>query len=227
MGACHSQNEVRIKNKKNFSEGEKIYLQCKSCREKLSNYIKALETKEKNSREKAKDLLRKKQRDRAKLYLKQCKKYKEQIKIAEGKLDMMDDQIINIENLYNTKDVMKAIKQGNETLQKVQKDINIEDLEKIKDDLEDLKEKDKEVGEFFKDKVNEDEADCEEELNNLEKEMQNNNKNVNDKNKSENINTKNNVNLPNLPSVPNTKITDNRVQIQQNYAQNKKQIISN
>ena len=207
MGTCDSRNNK--KNLKNMSEGERIYLQCKECREKLSKYVSDLEAKEKNSREKAKDLLRKKQRDRAKFYLKQGKLYKEQARIAQGKLDIMENQVINIENAKNAKETLDALKKGNEALQKLQKEIKLEDLDKIKDDIEDLKEKDKEIGDYLKERGLENEAECEEELNQLTKEIQGVN------------NNNNNINLPN---VPNTQINaNNQVKVPQNNIINQNQ----
>lgn len=69
MGTCNSPNA----KKEVLLENESTLLHCKQTREKLSKYIKDLETKETNAREKAKNLLCLKQRDRAKLYLKQSK----------------------------------------------------------------------------------------------------------------------------------------------------------
>ena len=135
MGAC---NSVSAK-KEVLSENEATLMHCKQTREKLSKYIKDLETRENNAREKAKNLLRSKQRDRAKLYLKQCKIYKDKAKIAEGKLDMIDEQIINIENAKTAKDTLNALNQGKEALHNLQNDVKIEELDKIKEDFEDLK----------------------------------------------------------------------------------------
>ena len=63
MGACNSVNA----KKEVLSENEATLMHCQQTREKLSKYIKVLETKENNAREKAKSLLRQKQRERAKL----------------------------------------------------------------------------------------------------------------------------------------------------------------
>lgn len=205
MGACDSVNFKHNKNNLPISQNEKILLQCKESREKLAQYIKALETKEKESREKAKDLIRQKQKDRAKLYLRQCKLYKTQSKISEGKLDLLDEQIMNLENTTLTVDILNALREGNIALQNLQKEVKIEDLEKAKDDMEYLKEKDKEIGEFFKERGIENEADCEEEFNQLEKEV----KEVQNDNKI------------NLPSVPNTQLNENKNQIQPNLNMNK------
>ena len=97
---CESANEKRHQVRNNqtknimLTETEKAILECKSCRDKISKYIRNLEQKEIKSREKAKELLRKKQRERAKLYLKQCKLFNEQSKVAEGQLQMIMNKLL-------------------------------------------------------------------------------------------------------------------------------------
>ena len=66
-------NNLQINNQRKnvtLSETENVIIQCKTCRDKIKKYIRGLEQKEIKSKEKAKELLRRKQRDRAKLYLK-------------------------------------------------------------------------------------------------------------------------------------------------------------
>ena len=209
MGACHSLNSKRGKIPMQ-SQDEMALQQCKAYEQKLSNYVKDLETKEKNAKDKAKVLIRQKQKDRAKFYLKQCKFYRQQAKIAQGKLDMVEDQIINLENAKTRNETYTALVEGKEALQKLQKEINIEELEKVKEDFDNLKEKDKEMGDFLKERGLENEAECEEEINKLTKEIQ-----------SEKTN-----NLVNLPNVPNTQInTNQRANLPQNIALNQKKVI--
>ena len=210
MGACDSLNSNRANQVPAQSQEQIILQQCKQYEEKLSNYVKDLETKENNAKEKAKDLIRKKQRDRAKFYLKQSRLYKQQAKIAQGKLDMVENQIINIENAKTSKDTLNALREGNEALKQLQKEVNIEELEKIKEDMDELKEKDKEMGDYLKERGLENEDEYEEELNKLSNEIQGENK----------------QNIPNLPNVPNTKINSNQIEnLPQNNAINQKQIV--
>ena len=209
---CESANENRYqkvlnKNKNvSLTNTEQAILQCKQCRDKIKAYIRNLEKKENKSKEKAKELLRNKQKDRAKLYLKQCKLFREQSKVADGQLDMINQQISNIESTCNMSECMSCLQQGNTVLKQLQKEVNIEHWEDIRDDLEELKERDREIGEFFKERgIDEEEyeAECEDELNKLLFEIQGTN---------------------DLPNVPKTKITEDKQPIKQNKV--KKKIIA-
>ena len=209
MGQTCESKSNKIAAKKN---NEYIVLdQCRATRDKLEKYIQNLELKEKMTKEKVKECLRKKQRDRAKFYLKGCKAYQQRIKIAEGKLSMIEDQIMNIENAHNHKDTIMALQQGNMALKQIQKEVTIEDLENVKEQMDELKDNDREIGDFLKEKLEEDEAGCEDELEQLVKEVQdekNNNKNVNQNNNN------NNIKLPNVPnSNINTGVVNNNNKI--------------
>ena len=77
--------------------------------------------------------------------------------------------------------------------------------------MDELKDNDREIGDFLKEKLEEDEAGCEDELEQLVKEVQdekNNNKNVNQNNNN------NNIKLPNVPnSNINTGVVNNNNKI--------------
>ena len=180
---CESSNEKRhLKNSAQktvvqLSPTERAILDCKSCRDKIKRYIKNLEQKEQRSKLKVKELLRLKQRDRAKLYLKQSKLFSEQTKIADGQLDMINQQIANIESTSNMNECAEVLNRGNAVLKQLQNEVNIEHWENIKDDLDELKERDREIGDFFKEKgIDEEELEtqCDDEINKLLAEIQGN-----------------------------------------------------
>ena len=135
---CESSNEKRhLKNSAQktvvqLSPTERAILDCKSCRDKIKRYIKNLEQKEQRSKLKVKELLRLKQRDRAKLYLKQSKLFSEQTKIADGQLDMINQQIANIESTSNMNECAEVLNKGNEVLKQLQSEVNIEHWDNIK-----------------------------------------------------------------------------------------------
>ena len=52
--------------------------------------------------------------------------YQEQIKSAESQLTMLEEQISNIEQATIERDIMKVIERGNEVLNNLQKECNIE-----------------------------------------------------------------------------------------------------
>ena len=149
-------------------EKEKAILDCKLARDKIKTYIKRLERNANLKKEKAKESLRAKNKDRAKYNLKLSKMYQEQIKTADSQLTMLEEQISNIEQTTTQRDAMKVLEKGNEVLKNLQKECNIEKWEKISDDMNDLKEQQDEINQFFRDRSMDDvDDDVEEEMNKL------------------------------------------------------------
>ena len=179
---CESANENRHLRNSNhnqvqLSQTEKAILDCKSCRDKIKRYIKSLEQKSENSMTKVRELLQKKQRDRAKFYLKQSKLFSEQTKVADGQLEMINQQISNIESTTNMAECAAVLTNGNKVLKQLQNEVNIEHWENIRDDLDELKERDDEIKEFFKEKgIEQEELDeqCDDEINKLLEEIHGN-----------------------------------------------------
>ena len=179
---CESANENRHlrnsnRNQVQLSQTEKAILDCKSCRDKIKRYIKSLEQKSENSMNKVRELLQKKQRERAKFYLKQSKLFSEQTKVADGQLEMINQQISNIESTTNMNECAAVLSNGNKVLKQLQNEVNIEHWENIRDDLEELKERDDEIKEFFKEKgIEQEELDeqCDDEINKLLEEIHGN-----------------------------------------------------
>ena len=195
MGVCNSdgkERKVRERKPVTLNETETAILQCKTCRDKIKQYIKKLEKRQKDCREKAKQLLISKERDRAKIYLRQSKLHQEQIKISDGQLEMVENQIKQIESAQNLQECQAVLKQGNEVLKNLQNTIKIEEWEKIKDDMDELKEKDQEISNYLKEYgINEAEYDDQvnSDLDKLIKEIEGGNK-------------------IDLPNVPKDKITE-------------------
>ena len=202
MGVCFSnQGERKVRQKKTIqlNETENAILECKKCRDNINQYIKRLSQKQTKSREKAKELVRSNQKDRAKIYLRMAKLHGEQIKVSEGQLEMVQNQISQIESSQNLQKIMNCLKQGNDVLKNMQNSIKIEEWEKVKDDLDELKEKDKEISDYFKE-YGIDEAQCDEEVNNeldkLLNEIQGGNK-------------------VDLPSVPKEEVSEDKDKVKQ------------
>ena len=167
MGNLLNKNQKEEK----ITAEESTILQCKISRDNIKNYIKRLEKNSNIKREKAKEALKEKKKDRAKYNLKLSKMYKEQIKTAESQLTLLEEQINNIESAISQKEALKILEKGNEVLKNLQKECNIEKWEKISDD-NDLKEQQNEINQFFKDRNLDDiDDDIENEMNKL---MENN-----------------------------------------------------
>ena len=165
MGSlCDNKSKGQVNNE------EKSIEECKYTRDNIKSYIKRLERNEILKREKAKEALKLKNKDRAKYNLKLSKMYQEQIKTADSQLIMLEEQINNLYYPINQKDVMKVLEKGNEVLKNLQKECNIEKWEKISDDMNDLKEQQDEINQFFRNRSMDDvDDDVEKEMNNLMK----------------------------------------------------------
>ena len=165
LGSLCKKSQTQLINKE-----EKILLECKMTRDNIKSYIKRLEKNANSKREKAKEALKLKNKDRAKYNLKLSKMYQEQIKTADSQLIMLEEQINNLYYPINQKDVMKVLEKGNEVLKNLQKECNIEKWEKISDDMNDLKEQQDEINQFFRNRSMDDvDDDVEKEMNNLMK----------------------------------------------------------
>ena len=151
-----------------INKEERALLDCKICRDKIKKYIKSLEKNAALKREKAKEALKNKNKDRAKLNLRQSKMYAEQVKTAEGQLEMIETQIIQIETAQSQKEAIQVLKQGNEALKKLQSEVNAEKFQEIADDMEELKEQQNELTEFFKSRgIEENDEELDDELDKL------------------------------------------------------------
>ena len=146
---------------------EQAILKCKICRDNIKKYIKKLENDSKVKKQKAKEALQQKNRERARMNLRMEKMYQEQIKTAYRQLEMIDNQITQIESAQAQKDVMTVLQEGNAVLKKLQDEVNVDKFREISDDMEEIKEKNDEISEFFKERGIDEEESVNEELDKL------------------------------------------------------------
>lgn len=182
MGICTSANDSKEDKPKakqsikvnQLSQEDKAMIECKQCRDKIKSYIRSGEKMVQKKKEKAKELLRNKDKERARLYLKQSKFYADKIKVYDGQLDMIETQISNLQTTMQMAEYQKILIQGNEVLKELQKEVNVEKWQQIGDDLNELKEHDKELTDYFKQhNQNEDEFDnaVEDEIKKMENDL--------------------------------------------------------
>ena len=131
---------------------DQAILKCKMCRDNIKRYIKRLENDANLKKQKAKEALQAKNKDRARLNLRMEKMYREQIKTADSQLEMIETQINQIESAQSQKDVMTVLQEGNAVLKKLQEEVNVDKYKDISDDMEEIKAKNDEITEFFKDR---------------------------------------------------------------------------
>jgi charged multivesicular body protein 6 len=156
MGICgSSQNKNKEENRvakvsEMKNDYEKTIMDCKITRDKIKSYIKKLERNEVTKKEKAKEALRGKNKEKAKLLLKQAKMYREQSHGSLSQLNMLEEQIVVIETAKQQSEALKVLQNGNKILKKLNEEVNIEKWEKVTEDLNELKIQQEEIGEFFK-----------------------------------------------------------------------------
>ena len=150
-----------------INANEQAILKLKVVRDDIKRYIKKLENNAKTKREKAKEALQSKNKDRAKLNLRMEKMFQEQVKTAYGQLEMIETQINQIEAAQSQKDVMTVLQEGNAALKKLQDEVNVDKLQEISDDMEELKAKNDEITEFFKERGIDEEESVNDELDKL------------------------------------------------------------
>ena len=150
-----------------INANEQAILKLKVVRDDIKRYIKKLENNAKTKREKAKEALQSKNKDRAKLNLRMEKMFQEQVKTAYGQLEMIETQINQIEAAQSQKDVMTVLQEGNAALKKLQEEVNVDKLQEISDDMEELKAKNDEITEFFKERGIDEEESVNDELDKL------------------------------------------------------------
>jgi len=133
-----------------LSAEDKAILDCKQSRDKIKAYIKRLEVNETSKKELAKEYLKKKEKDKAKYYLSQCKMYKMQRENSENQLAMIEEQINRLDSAKTQKEVFSVLEKTNKVLKDLQQEVNLEKLEKINEDLNDIKANNEEITNYFK-----------------------------------------------------------------------------
>jgi charged multivesicular body protein 6 len=181
---------------------ESAIMDCKLTRDKIKSYIKYLTRNEKKRKEKAKESLKNKDKERAKMFLMQAKMYREQADSAQGQLNLIEDQIMQIETSRIQKEAITVLEQGNKILSDLHKEVNVEKLEEIADDMNEYKQVQEEIGNFLKGRSidqNEYEESVDKELetmmkqesNSIESQLPSTNQEIREKNKKE-VETENN-----------------------------------
>ena len=95
----------------------------------------------------------------------------ENMKQIEGNIVMMEEQKMMLDNTLAMKDVMSAIKAGNEAIKCPSKGFSIEEFEENNEDMENMKEED--LNQFFKEYGDEDDDKAAEVLEELAEKMEN------------------------------------------------------
>ncbi|KAI5958952.1 VPS20 [Candida pseudojiufengensis] len=124
---------------------DKAIFQLKQQRDKIKQYQKKLNHISNKQTELAKIAISKKQYDKAKIYLRFKKKQESMILTTFQQLDNLENLIGTIEFKLIEKDVIYGLEQGNLILKNLNKELNVDKIDKIMDDLADEKMKEEEI----------------------------------------------------------------------------------
>jgi hypothetical protein len=121
--------------------------------------------------EEAKAKLKAGDKNGAKKLLVKRKRHLEQIKNYEGALSMMEQQKMMLESADAMGKMYGTLSNATSALKDIQKDMDVEKLEKMREDMEDIKDTQNEMKEFFAEYANEDMEGIEDDLKELEDEI--------------------------------------------------------
>ncbi|XP_076029950.1 charged multivesicular body protein 6-A-like [Oratosquilla oratoria] len=147
------------------TEQDKAVLQLKTTRDKIRQYQKRNEGTLEKDRQLAKKLLTDGKKDRAKLLLRKKKFIEQQLNNTDNQLENIEKMIQDIEFAQIEIQVVDSLKEGNESLKKINEMMNIEDVERILDETQEAVEKQREIDELLSGALTaEDEGEVEDEL---------------------------------------------------------------
>lgn len=119
---------------------------------------------------KAKENLKRGNRDYVKRLLSKKRKLVKQIRNIENAVAILENHKLLIENAFLKKDVIEIIKKGNDIMKDIYKDNNVNKIEDIKNEVEEIKDEINEIDEIFEEN-NEDDEIIEDEIKQMESDI--------------------------------------------------------
>ncbi|KAJ7125696.1 Snf7 family [Mycena crocata] len=150
---------------------DRAILDLKLQRDKLKQYQKKIQVVLEREHAIAKAHLGTGQKDRAVIALRR-RKYQQSLLVkTDGQLETLEELVSTIEFSLVEVSVLHGLKQGNEVLKEIHKEMNIETVEKLMDETQEAREYQREIGEILANNLTADEEDAvQDELRQLEAE---------------------------------------------------------
>ena len=155
-----------------IKEEDKAIAQLKITRDKIKAYQRKLEGNIKSCKEAVKSCIQNKKKDQALLSLRKQKYLEKTYESTHGELLNIESLILNVENAQMQAQVVQALAKGNEILTKMNKELNIEDVEKLMADTDEAIEYQNQIGQILSKQGVPESEDLLDELDNLEVEQE-------------------------------------------------------
>ncbi|KAJ7103644.1 Snf7 family [Mycena belliarum] len=152
MGANHSVPKI--------TPQDRAILDLKLQRDKLKQYQKKIQVVLEREHEIAKTHLATGQKERAVTALRRRKYQQSLLLKTDGQLETLEELVSTIEFSLVEVSVLHGLKQGNEVLKEIHKEMNIETVEKLLDETQEAREYQREIGELLANNLTADEEDA-------------------------------------------------------------------
>ncbi|KAJ7900227.1 Snf7 family [Mycena olivaceomarginata] len=163
MGATQSTPKITAQ--------DRAILDLKLQRDKLKQYQKKIQVVLEREHVIAKTHLAAGNKDRAVIALRRRKYQQSLLLKTDGQLETLEELVSTIEFSLVEVSVLHGLKQGNEVLKEIHKEMNIESVEKLMDETQEAREYQREIGELLANNLTADEEDAvQEELRQLQAE---------------------------------------------------------
>ncbi|KAJ6509422.1 Snf7 family [Mycena vitilis] len=152
MGATQSTPKITAQ--------DRAILDLKLQRDKLKQYQKKIQVVLNREHAIAKAHLATGQKDRAVIALRRRKYQQSLLLKTDGQLETLEELVSTIEFSLVEVSVLHGLKQGNEVLKEIHKEMNIESVEKLMDETQEAREYQREIGELLANNLTADEEDA-------------------------------------------------------------------
>ena len=146
MGNLFHKSKRSTQETSRIQENDRAVAELKITRDKLRAYQKKLESNINNLKQAINECIHQKKRDQAMLALRKQKFLEKNLSGTHGQLLNIDSLIMNVENSQIQQQVVKALQQGNNILKQINKELTVEDVDKLMAETEEAIEYQHQIG---------------------------------------------------------------------------------